>query len=636
MNLANPAALIWAALAVPIVIFYILKIRLRRAPVSTMLFWRQIYDEKQPRSLWQRLRHLLSLLLQLALLMLLVLALTEPFFNWEVLQARRLVLVVDNSASMNAADVAPSRLAKAKEEGRRFIQSLRFRDEMAIVAAGTQPQVVCGLTGHQRTLLEALEKIEPTDGPTRVPEAAELAERLLADHKNGQIAVVSDGCFADAEALARRERVQFVGVGQISGNVGITQFQVRRSLLDPIGYQILAEVRNASDEAVQCRLDIELDGNVVDVVPLELEAGGQWQHTFEKTSADGGRMTARLDHADPLPADNEAWALLPRRPVQPVTLVTHGNLFLQKVFEANQLVRLEMVRLPEDAAGPLAWDRSAGGSPAPNTITVFHRRVPEKIPDGAVFVIDPEDSCDLWQVAEKIESPLVTKQDSDSPLMLHVRLDNVLMPEARQLTFPSPPHVLASSLGGEPLYAAITRPNGKVLVLTVNLDQGDLPLRTAFPIMAANALTWFAGNLGELRESVASGAVTEAELPERKSSASASAEWFLWSPQGQRRPLPQDQAKLVVGPLDRCGVWSIAPRASNTIDEPGASLWEAACNLASAQESDLRPPQSLAATQVPTLAVAGLFTRPLWFYLIALAWLLASLEWYLYQRRWIS
>jgi hypothetical protein len=116
----------------------------------------------------------------------------------------------------------------------------------------------------------------------------------------------------------------------------------------------------------------------------------------------------------------------------------------------------------------------------------------------------------------------------------------------------------------------------------------------------------------------------------------AGSELFLWTPSGERRPLPQDQAKPLIGPLDECGVWSIAPRVSETIDAPGASVWDAACNLSSAAESDLRPPESLLASTAPTIAMAGLFTKPIWFYLIALAWLLAAVEWYLYQRRWIS
>src|SRR5207247_7834930 len=176
---------------------------LKRVPVSTVIFWRQIFDEKRPRSLWQRLRHLISLLVQLALLALMVFALTEPFRASEAITARRVILVVDNSASMSANDVEPSRLAKAKDEARQVIKGLRARDEMAVVAAGTQPRVVCGLTGHHKTLRDALDGIAPTDGPTQLADAVALARRLAAESDGGgkesRIVVVTDGC-ADGAA----------------------------------------------------------------------------------------------------------------------------------------------------------------------------------------------------------------------------------------------------------------------------------------------------------------------------------------------------------------------------------------------------------------------------------------------------
>src|SRR5262249_51492592 len=147
MNFANPSALLWVGLAIPIVALYVLKVRLRRAPVSTSLFWRQVFPEKRPRSLWQYLRHLLSLLVQILLLGLLVTALAEPFLEKEVLDARRMVLVIDNSASMNATDVVPNRLDKAKQLAQRLVDGMHYRDEMAVVLAGGKPRVVCGLTG---------------------------------------------------------------------------------------------------------------------------------------------------------------------------------------------------------------------------------------------------------------------------------------------------------------------------------------------------------------------------------------------------------------------------------------------------------------------------------------------------------
>jgi hypothetical protein len=633
MNLLHPLALAWLGLAIPIVIFYILKIRMRRVPVSTTLFWRQIFEEKEPRSIWQKLRHLLSLLVQIAFLLLVVFALSEPIFRWEIREARKLVLVVDNSASMNAADGADgvSRLTKAKEDALALIDGLRFRDEMAIIAAGTQPTVRCGMTGHQRTLRDELNKIAPTDGPTRVKEAVELARRLLADQGDAKakgrsnVVVITDGGFEEAGKIAEAGDVKVVGVGSSkTGNVGITKFQVRRSLVDPIGYQILVEVVNSSDAVVETRLEMDLDDNAVDVVPLRLEPGKPFRKVFEKTSADGGKLVGKIDRPDALPADNRAYAILPRRDLQPVTLVSSGNLFLEKVFEANPLVKLAV----------------ANKAPTPGSggITVFHKNVPEKLPPGPVLVIEPTTATDLWSIGEVQQNPIVTKQDKDSPLMAHVRLDNVLMPEARQLKITAPKfQTLATSLTNDPLYAAIDRPEGKVLVLTVNLEKGDLPLQTAFPIMVANALGWFAGTKGELRESLSTGVVTDIELP--PSAEASKGGLTLLAPDGRSKPLPNLGNKVTVGPLDECGVWSIVrPPAEGSKPvakgkEAPKPLLEIACNLASRPESDLR---STIPTTSKASLVAGFGGWPIWVVLCAVALALAGLEWYLYQRRWIS
>ena len=316
MSLVNPSALLLAGLAIPILALYILKVRLRRAPVSTLLFWRQIFEEKKPRSLWQRLRHLISLLLQLAFLALLVLALADPIFRWQQAQARKLVMVVDNSASMKAGDVPPNRFEAARSEGLRIIDGMRLGDELAIITGGVQPQVVCGMTGHQRTLRSALESIRPVDGPTRVTEAVALARRLLDEpSRSRKVIVLSDGSFDGAADLGKQEDVELIAVGKKSANLGITRLQARRSLLDPLGYEILVEVANASDDPAECRLELDLDDEPIDVVPLKLKPGENSTQIFEKTSSEGGLLRARLDRTDALATDNTAVAAPP--PPQP-------------------------------------------------------------------------------------------------------------------------------------------------------------------------------------------------------------------------------------------------------------------------------------------------------------------------------
>jgi hypothetical protein len=632
MSLVNPAALLLAGLAVPIVALYILKVRLRRAPVSTLLFWRQIFEEKKPRSLWQRLRHLISLLLQLAFLTLLVMALADPIFRWQQAQARRLVLVVDNSASMRADDVAPSRFEAARAEGLKIIDGMRLGDELAILTGGVRPQVACGMTGHQRTLREALESVRPADGPTRVPEAVALARRLLDEPgRSRRVIVLSDGSFDGASDFARQGDVELIAVGKKTGNLGITRLQARRSLLDPLGYEILVEVVNASDEPAECRLELDLDDEPIDVVPLKLKPGENSTQLFEKTSSEGGLLRASLDKPDALASDNTAVALLPRRDRQRVRLETAGNLFLEKVFEAMPLVDLEVVK-------PTAPTATAKGT-AP-TLTVLHRLVPETLPPGPVLVIEPDRANAFWQVGEKLQNPVVAKLDGDSPLMTHVRLDQVLMPEARKLTLAGDPkaRVLSESATGDPLYAVIDRPEGKVAVVTVDLDKSDLPLQTAFPIMMTNLMSWLAGTKGELREALAAGAVAEVELaPETDPRARR----FLRSPSGEERELSSNATRVSLGPLDACGIWKVIRRNAGAGGSSQAkpesqpeTLLELACNLADRRESDLRPPQALG-PRTASMAV-GLLIRPIWFYLLAAAWLLTSWEWFLYQRRWID
>ncbi len=762
MSFALPAALLLSALMLPIIALYILKVRLRRVPVSTNLFWRQVYEEKPPRSLWQNLRHLLSLLAQLLLLLLLVLAIADPYFSWQALQARRLVIVLDTSASMKATDVNPSRFEAARAAVHGVLDGLRFRDEVAIVSAGGRPEVVLGMAGHVPTLRRAVDSVQPVDAATSLGAAIELATQLIGDHPNGQVLVFSDGCAerpaeGEAESLLPGEvtavlnsasfatsledqkpdsqdqgkgmaaaadgddgskvpaaseasdnptseelagptpQVIYHTFANAAGNIGITQFQARRSLIDPLGYEILVTVRNASSKSVKGRLELELDQIPVDVIPLRLKPDETWTRSIEKTSLDGGLLMASLTQLAPetdaggsadressapsgselqtvgpasgrsesaelntLPTDDNAWAIVPPRIVQDVLIVTPGNLFLQKVFEANPLVN---VTVRNDLPGQ--W-------PA-GTIIVLHQLIPETLPPGDVLVIDPQADSDVWKLGDAIANPIVTEQDDASPLMTHIRLDNVLMPESRSLQFSRPHDKLAATVTGETVYALVNSSGSECLVLSVSLERSDLAFRTAFPILITNALNWFAGQPGELEVSLAAGQITQLEsrsyasaqtdthpgsaiagvgMPfvagdesEVKACSEAKADqvqknspWLvLRSPSGAESSLLSNQ----VGPLNEVGVWTVSSvempsaGADDESKKEGRLIRRFAVNLANVGETDLRPVDGIAESE-KSGRTGGWFTRPVWFYLILLAYLFCTVEWFLYQRRFIS
>ena len=98
-------AVLGGAVSLVLVVLYLLKLRRRMVLVPFLPLWEEIVPKKRHQSLLEKLRRLLSLLLQLLFLWLLVLALSDPRLGVELLGGRSIVLMVDISASMRAKDI---------------------------------------------------------------------------------------------------------------------------------------------------------------------------------------------------------------------------------------------------------------------------------------------------------------------------------------------------------------------------------------------------------------------------------------------------------------------------------------------------------------------------------------------------
>lgn len=621
MSLVSPERLLWLLAAIPIILFYILRTRLRRQPVATLLFWDQLYDQKRQSSWWQRLRHWLSLLLQLAFLLLVVGALADPLWTGQADEASQVVIVVDNSASMAAAsEDGSTRFDRALEEASAVVAGLRDGDEVALVTAGGSVRVPVGMTDFTPVVRDAIGELKLTDGPTRVREAIEAASRLTRSPDRRRIVVISDACFDDAGALADRSEVDLVAVGTARDNVGITSLAVRRSLVDPIGYAALVGVENFGDEAAEFRVTIELADELVDVIPLNLAADESWQKKVTGASADGGVLRVRLDHDDALRVDNEAMAVLPRRPPIPVQLVTEEpSLYLESVLSAIPLIDLTVTASP-----PL--ESPAGG------FTLLHRVIPETLPGGAVFVIDPQADGDGWTLGPPIEQAIVARQDPGSPLLPHVRLTNVMLPEARELRMVDEATPLLIEAGGGTLMASLVRGDDRLVVLAADLESSDLPLRIAFPVLMTNAVNWFLGRTGEMQPSLRTG-----ELAEIPIGMTADEDWAWSDASGHVAPASVSGEQAVVGPVDRVGLLRLGPRPAVERASRPAMETEGtdetiplAVNLCDRIESDLRPRDEI---DTEPVSVAGVGRRSIWFYLACLGLGLVVVEWFLYQRR---
>jgi Ca-activated chloride channel family protein len=121
-------------------------------------------------------------------------ALASPRFIATVpVRGVAVVLCVDTSGSMRAADVAPSRSAAAAAAVRAFVDVVPDGTRLGIVAFSSGAGVVAPLTDDKDAVRDAIGRIPPPNGGTAIGDALAAAARQLPPSGRRAIVLVTDG-----------------------------------------------------------------------------------------------------------------------------------------------------------------------------------------------------------------------------------------------------------------------------------------------------------------------------------------------------------------------------------------------------------------------------------------------------------
>jgi len=139
-------------------------------------------------------------------------------------------------------------------------------------------------------------------------------------------------------------------VARRSNNVGITNLSVRKSYAGSFDYQAYVSLVNYTPEPRTFNFTLELDGKTLAERSVTMEPSVRRSVVLPFSHNGGGAVAARLQIDDDLAADNVAWAVLPPPRKIAVTLVSPGNLFLEKVLKTDPQVALD-VKTPDQYQG---------------------------------------------------------------------------------------------------------------------------------------------------------------------------------------------------------------------------------------------------------------------------------------------
>ncbi len=573
MSFLVPAAAFLALTLPAIVALYFLRIRRPTRIVPALNLWPDQIRDRQANVPWQRFRFSWLLLLQLLGAAILVAAAVQPALSAGTSLARHSVVLLDVSASMQARDVAPSRLDDAKGQIGALIDQMSSQDRMTLLSVGSTPRIIASVVGDRQALHRALGETNATNGQADLSAALTLAAGLVRPGDDARAYVFSDGIVGPLRtdsASGLPFPAEYHRIGVSGENVGLTSLVVRTGAQSRAGY---LHLENFGQQARSLSLEWRADGRLVDVRPLTL-AAGQADDLVLPVPADATLVSAHVAANDVFALDDTVTAVARAPRAFRVLLVTPGNVFMEQALRVRPDIQL-------DVAAPAAYKSSAAYA-----MTIFDRYSPRPLPDGPLIIIDPPAGSALAG-GQAIGIGRTRATDAGDPLLTNVDLRDVHIARSQDLRTSTFGRPLITSLQ-TPLVLVRDEPFRQAL-FGFDLHESDLPLRIAFPILVENLSEWM------LPPSVPSHSFHPDEpvtiVPEAGTTSVT-----VIRPDSSRRTLATTSI-ATFGDTDLTGLYTVEQLVSGNVDRSWFTV-----NLFSEQISQIKPAERLTLPPVSTTA----------------------------------
>ena len=515
--------LAWVPLVLVPVVLYLFRPRPRTVRTSTLPFFKWLAREHQD-SAWLRwLKHLLSLLLSILVILGAAAALGRLVVAPPAESLRTVVILVDRSASMAAkTGEGPNRLEEAVGLIEDRLAGLSAGVGVIVMAYDRRPEVLLSRSMDHRQVHRALAKIEVRPIEGNPDEALRLARQLAALETPASIWHASDAKdeietpngaaeTANHETAAPNEEarpadsvtVQRLSVAmQQPVNVGITAFRLRRLPLERARFEAFVQVHCVGSKEVSANLDIEVDGTLVAPRKLTLPPGGREKLLIPVDASQDVDKVLSLKlsaKGDVLQYDNVVHGRIPRlRPVQVLWISESPDPFTELALSSLGIDGdLEVLHGPPSAWPPKTLPPKTLPPKDAVDVAIFDGWLPPQWPaEIPVIGIDPPGSLGPVKAVRiggdglPLESLRASNQGH--ALLYGVATGRVAVTQTVMIDPGGPLQSLWIGPQGPVLLAGEFR-GQRVVVMGFSPQRSEqLPFMASYPLLIGNAIYWAA------------------------------------------------------------------------------------------------------------------------------------------------
>ena len=367
----------------PVIMLYILKRKYKEEVISSSLLWKEVYKNTRANTPWEKFKKNIMLLLQIIIILSVILALMSPFISMGGKSYKNIIMVIDNTASMNTIyDGSNSRLEQGKALAKEYLNSTK---------EGTNTYII-SYDGTSNLLL---------NGDFNKSNAASIIDKISTSYGSGDISdvvsfvkAIGDGIGEEYEALIFTDkqaaisdingRIVYLGNSGLNGSVD----NVSHKFVDD-KVKVIANVTNNGDSLYEGDFSLYNGEELVAVEGLTLQVGESKTLSFELDSLNSDYLKGELSRKDILMEDNTYYHVVNENKVKKILLVTDENIFLEKAFGSIENTEVYKTNDVSNITDNDDYD-----------LYVFDNKMPEVMPrKGNILFINPN-SNELFNVLE--------------------------------------------------------------------------------------------------------------------------------------------------------------------------------------------------------------------------------------------
>lgn len=441
----------WTAIfPIAVLLYYFFRKKYVKKSVSSTLFWQEAMKETKASPYLQHLQRNALFYLQMLAMLLLVLALLQPYWKTKAIAGEQIVFIVDTSATMNvSANNSTSLFEQHREKMLELVEQLSGKP-LTLITTGNEPTVLLRQEMNTEQMIKEINKLEISYEAENMSKSLDFAQSFF-QNKATSVYIFTDELERQSLPL-QHEKVSW-NVEALTTD--ITNASIKRfgATKTANGISTLVQLENQSDKEFVTELTIsneekKLISEVVKLPPKETIT-----LSFEELVT-SSYLKANIDTRDSYLLDNENIVFMQDQ---------LSNVFIDS--SIHSLVRTAFQSLDINVS-----------SVPPEQIGLLKE---EGIIVTNQFGIEVENQKPTLYIGRNDASPKEVNgivQTTESPLFAFADLSDIYVSSVYP---PIDGYTTIATVGEDPFIQ--TSPTGNIIILA-DIQMTDWPLSPTFPL----------------------------------------------------------------------------------------------------------------------------------------------------------